>query len=336
MKKAIWVLGLFIGAASAAPLPPAVVGRIAIQGEARWDYLAVDSAAHRLYLAHGTRTEVIDTASNTVVGGISGTNGVHGVAIANDLGLGFTSNGRDDTVTVFELRSLKVVQTIKVGGNPDAIVYEPRSRRVVTFNGRSHDATVIDAKRGEVVGTIDIGGKPEFAQVGGNGDIYVNVEDTHELAVVDPASVKLLRRHPLFPCESPTGLAIDGRQRLYSVCENDMMVVSASDGTRLAQVPIGAGADGVVWLDGFAYSANGADGTISVVRAGASGPIESAGTWATAKGARTIAADPLTRRVYLPAAAPEPTDATRAAPARPAWQADSLYILVLALAPGPR
>jgi DNA-binding beta-propeller fold protein YncE len=279
-----------------------IVDRIAIGGEARWDYLTVDSANHRLFVAHGDRTEVIDTVSDQRVGRIENTPGVHGIAIAGDLGLGFISNGKDDSVTVFDLASLESKARIKVGANPDAIVYLAASHRVVTFNGRSHDATVIDAQKLAVVGTVGVGGKPEYAQPGLNGEVYFNVEDTNELLVLDTATLKIVRRHSLAPCEGPSGLAVDSRRRFYSVCENKMMLVSADDGRRLAQVPIGAGSDGVAWMDDVAYSANGADGTITAVRTGGQGGMEAFATTASAAGARTIAADPATHRLYLPTA----------------------------------
>lgn len=302
MNKNILLPFAFSLVAAAATAAPAyhLSSTIPIGGEARWDYVYVDSEQHRLYVSHGMQTEIIDTRTDKIVGTIHGTAGVHGIAVAGDLGLGYTSNGKDDSVTVFDLASLKTRNTIKVGGNPDAIIYVAQSRRVVTFNGRSKDATVIDAKTGDVLGTVAIGGKPEFAQVDKSGDIYFNIEDSAELAVLDPAALKLTHRYPLKPCESPTGLAIDEQQRLYSVCDNKMMVVTAHDGKAIAQVPIGSGPDGVAWLDGYAYSANGADGTISVVGAGADGKFQNLSTIAAAAGARTIAADPASHKLYLP------------------------------------
>jgi len=310
MKKLVACLFSLPVLAAPALAAPAykVSSTIAIGGEARWDYLYADSEQHRLYVSHGTQTEVLDTQTDKIVGTITDTAGVHGIAVANDLGLGFTSNGKDDTITMFDLSSLKTSKTVKVGSNPDAIVYAASSHRVVTFNGRSKDATVVDAKTGTVLGTVPIGGKPEFAQVDPAGIVYFNVEDSAELAVLDPSTLKLTHRYPLKPCESPTGLAIDGQQRLYSVCENKTMIVSAPDGKTLAQVPIGSGPDGVAWLDGYAYSANGADGTISVVGTTADGKFQTLSTIATAIGARTIAADPVTHKLYLPSADFKPAE----------------------------
>lgn len=313
------------GAMAATAASPAykLTHSIAVGGEARWDYLTIDSAAHRLYVSHGTQTEVIDTQSEKVVGTIADTAGVHGIAIAGDLGLGYTSNGKSDSVTVFDLATLKVRSTIKVGTNPDAIVYT--NGRVITFNGRSKDATVIDAKTGTVLGTVPVGGKPEFAQVGRDGMVYFNIEDTSELAVLDPADLELERRRPLKPCDSPTGLAIDEQQRLYSVCDNKMMIVSDTKGKRVAQVAIGSGPDGVAWLDGMAFSANGADGNVTAAVENAPGKYQVAATIPTAAGARTIAADPATHKLYLPAADYKPGQAGEKRQGVP----DTFRILVL-------
>lgn len=295
------LMALSLGAL-AAPPSYKVIDKIAIGGEGRWDFVYVDSGQHRLYVSHGGQTEVIDTRTNRLVGTIAGTPGVHGIAVANDLGLGFTSNGRDNSVTVFDLNSLKPRATIKVGDNPDAILYDPATQRVITFNGRSKDATIVDAKRGQVIGTVAIGGKPEVADIGQDGAIYFNIEDTNEVAVLDAQAVKLTQRHSIKPCESPTGLAVDTRHRLYSVCDNNLLVVSSPEGKLLGQAPIGSGPDGVVWLDGYAISSNGGDGTLSIVGESADGKFETVATVSTAVGARTIAADAATHKLYLPTA----------------------------------
>ncbi len=301
------------------------VARIQIGGEARWDYLTIDSAAHRLYVSHATQTEVIDTQTNKLVGTIADTAGVHGIAIADDLGLGFISDGKADTVTVFELASLKTRSTIHVGSNPDAILYDPASRRLMTFNGKSRDVTLIDAAQGTVIAMIAAGGKPEFAQLGADGHVWFNVEDTNEMAELDPVQGKIVRRVALAPCDSPSGLAVDDRHRHYAVCENKQMVIVAPDGKVLGRSPIGAGADGVAWMDGAAWSANGRDGTISVVHETAPGRFKTTETIPTAAGARTIAADPATHRLYLPTADLQPATAG----SRPVGVPGSFYILVL-------
>ena len=323
-RLACWLLALPL-AAHAAPPSLKEVDRIHIGGAARWDYVSLDSANHRLYVAHATQVEVIDTQTDKLVGTIPDTPGVHGVAIAADLGLGFISDGKADRVTVFELATLKTRASIAVGKDPDTILYDPASHRVMTFNGHSHDVSVIDAVHGTVVGTVAAGGKPEYAQPGEGGLVWFNVEDTNEMAVLDPAQGRIVRRVALAPCEGPSGLAVDDRQRHYAVCENRQMAVVASDGKVIGGAPIGAGPDGVAWMDGAVFSANGRDGTISVVRETAPGRFETTETIATAAGARTIAADPATHRLYLPAADLQPA----VAGARRAGVPDTFYVLVL-------
>ena len=184
-----------------------------------------------------------------------------------DLGKGFTSDGGDNDVTVFDLKTLMVTGKIKTGQNPDAIIYEPVSHRVFTFNGRSADATAIDAKTGEVItASIPVGGKPEFAQIDGKGHIYANIEDKNEIIEVNAKDALVTKRYSIAPCDSPSGLVIDPKGRLYSVCENKLMIVSdPASGKVLATVPVGAGDDGVAFDDGYAFAANGADGTVTMV-----------------------------------------------------------------------
>ena len=322
-RFAPWLLVLPLVAQAASPSLKEV-DRIRIGGEPRWDYLTVDSAAHRLYVSHGTQTEVIDTQTDQRVGTIADTPGVHGIAIAADLGLGFISDGRSDMVTVFELATLKTRPGIAVGRNPDAILYDAASHRVLTFNGKSEDVTVIDAATGKVVATVPVGGKPEFAQPGEGGLVWFNVEDTNEMAVLDPANARIVKRIKLAPCASPSGLAVDDRQRHYAVCDNGQMAIVANDGAVVARPTIGAGPDGVAWMDGAAFSANGADGTISVVHETAPGRFATTETIPSAAGARTIAADPRTHRLYLPTAELKPAVEGQ----RRAGVPDSFYILV--------
>jgi YVTN family beta-propeller protein len=295
---------LAASAAFAAPPTYKVVGKIKIGGGGRWDYSYVDTANHRLYVAHGTQTEVIDTATDKLIGTIPGTNGVHGIAIAADLGRGFTSDGGDNDVTVFDLKTLKVLSKVKTGQNPDAIIYEPVSHRVFTFNGRSADSTAIDAKTGDVItASIPVGGKPEFAQIDGKGHIFANIENKNEIIDVDAKNALVAKRYSIAPCDSPSGLAIDPKGRLYSVCENKLMVVSdPASGKVLATVPIGAGTDGDAFDDGYAFSANGGDGTITMVGETSPGKFEAVATIQTQRSARTIAADQKAHKLYLPAA----------------------------------
>jgi len=329
--------GRALGADAPAPAGSyGVVARYEIGGAGGWDYLSVDEKRHRLYVSRGDHVQVLDTLSGKVVGDLPGTAGVHGIAIAGDLGLGFTSNGRAGSVTVFDLDTLAVVDTVKVTGeNPDAILYEPFSKRVLTFNGRSANVTAIDAKTRKVVGTLAVSGKPEFAVSDERGRAFVNIEDKNTLAVIDMASFSVSKEWPLGSCDSPTGLAIDrGRNRLFSVCGNrKMIVVDAASGKVVQELPIGDGVDGVEFDSrlGLAFSANG-EGTLTVVKGDDAGRFSVAETVATQKRARTIALDSSTHRLYLPTAsfgpAPAPS-ATQANPRAPMLP-DSFVILVLA------
>ena len=313
-------------AVSAASPSVKEIDKIRIGGVARWDYLSLDSAQHRLYVSHSTATEVIDTSTNSLIGTIGDTPGVHGIAIAQSLGVGFVSDGAIDAVTVFDLASLKTLAKIKVGQNPDAILFDPASRRVMTFNGKSHDVTIIDAEARTVVATVPVGGKPEFAQMDTVGHAWFNLDESNEIAVLDPRLGKVIHRTSLTSCDGPSGLTIDDEQRLYAVCDNKRMVVVSPEGKVLGDAAIGAGADGVAWLDGAVYSANGDDGTISVVRETTANHFEVVETFGTAVGARTIAADPLTRRLYLPASSRlQPVGAAK----RRIGVDGSFYVLVL-------
>jgi DNA-binding beta-propeller fold protein YncE len=283
-----------------------VVKRISLPGEGGWDYLTVDTAAHRLYVSRGTHVAVVDLDKDSIVGDIPNTLGVHGIALIRDLGRGFTSNGRDSTVTVFDLKTLAPVTVIKVTGrNPDAIAYEPVSQRVFTFNGGSGTTTAIDPRTGAVVGTADLAGRPEFAVADGQGRIFVNIEDKSELLALDARTLAVQKRWSLAPCAEPSGLAIDRAQRrLFSVCDNGVMVVSDADSGRvLAKLPIGAGVDGAAFdpATHLAFSSNG-EGTLTVVREQSPDSFSVVATVPTQRGGRTVALDERTHRVYTVAA----------------------------------
>jgi YVTN family beta-propeller protein len=319
-------------AAFAAPPTYKVVSKIKIPGGTRWDYAYLDSANHRLYVSHGTQTEVIDTSSDKLIGTIPDTKGVHGIAIAADLNRGFTSDGGDNDVTVFDLKTLKVISKVKTGQNPDAIIYEPVTHRVFTFNGRSSDSTAIDAKTGDVItASIPVGGKPEFAQVDGKGHVFANIEDKNEIIEIDAKNALVSRRYSIAPCDEPSGLAIDPKGRLYSVCNNKLMIVSdAASGKVLASPAIGPGTDGVAFDDGYAFSANGGDGTITMVGETSPGKFEPVATIPTMRGARTIAADQKAHKLYLPAAEYGPaTEGKDGKKGRPQPVPDSFQIVVV-------
>lgn len=287
--------------------PPAykVVGHIKVGGTGGWDYVYVDSANHRLYVSHATQTEVIDTTTDKVIATIPGTNGVHGIAIADDLGKGFTSDGADNAVTVFDIKTSKVLgEKIKTGTNPDSIVYEPVTHRVFTFNGRSSDSTAIDAKTNSVVtASIPLNGKPEFSQADGKGNVYANIENKNEIVVLDAKNALVSKRYSIAPCDSPSGLTISPKAILFSVCDNKMAIVSdPSQGKVLAMPMIGARPDGVAFDDGYAFSANGGDGNISMIGEVSPGKYDTVATIATMPGARTIGSDQKAHKLYLPVA----------------------------------
>ncbi|HJZ76358.1 MAG TPA: YncE family protein [Vicinamibacterales bacterium] len=296
-------------AVSAAATGYHVVGEIQVGGEGGWDYLTVDSAARRLYVSHATHVAVIDLDANKVVGDIPDTPGVHGIAIAPELNKGFISNGRGNTVTIFDLKTLKTAGTAATGENPDSIRYDAGSGRVFAFNGRSKSATAIDAKSGAVAATIPLPGKPEFSVADGKGHVYVNLEDTNEIVEIDAAKAAVNKKYSLSPCDGPSGLAIDTKnRRLISVCSNRVMAISDPDAGKVVATPaIGAGSDGAAFDPGtgFAFSSNG-DGTLTIVQ-------QSGGKWdvleniATERGARTIAVDEKTHKVYLPTAKTAPS-----------------------------
>jgi YVTN family beta-propeller protein len=275
-------------------------------GDGGWDYLTADSDGHRLFIARATRVMVIDTASGKQIGEIPETMGVHGVALDQEIGRGFTSNGREDTVSVFDLKSLKVEKKIKVGSGPDAILYEPFSKRVFTFNAKSHDATAIDASKGEVVGKIELGGKPEFSATDEKGTVFVNIEDTSELVAFDPQKLTVKSRWKLADCEEPTGLAIDRKnRRLFAGCGGNkkMAIVDADSGKVVASPAIGEGCDATSFdADrGFAFASAG-DGTITVIKEESRDKFSVVQTVSTQKSARTMTLDAKTHQLFTVAA----------------------------------
>ena len=327
------IVSLLVGVAALAPVVFAattgyhLLGDIKVGGEGGWDYLTVDTAARRLYVSHATHVAVIDIDAGKVVGDIPDTPGVHGIAIAPELNRGFVSNGRSNNVTIFDLETLESVGQAPTGENPDSIRYDAVSGRVFTFNGRSKNSTAIDAKSGAVAGTIALPGKPEFAIADGKGKIYVNIEDTNEMVEIDTAKATVTKKYSLSPCQEPSGLAFDAKNRkLFSVCANRLMAISDPDTGKVVATPaIGAGSDGAAFDagTGYAFSSNG-DGTLTVVQ-------QTAGKWdvleniATERGARTIAVDEKSHRIYLPTAKTAPA----AAGARPTYLPDTFKILIV-------
>ena len=311
----------FVAACASARQTPSAPGyhvakMIVVGQEGGWDYLLADPPSHRVFVSHGTRVVVLDTKRDSVVGEIAPTPGVHGIALARDLNRGFISNGRDTSVTIFDLGSLAVLSVVKVTGrNPDAIVYDQLSHHVFTFNGGTADATVLDAATGTVAGTIPLGGKPEMGVSDGHGRMFVNIEDTGEIATINTSTLAVESRWSIKPCEEPTGLALDSRNhRLFAVCGNALMaVVNTDKGNVVTTVPIGNGVDaaGFDAERGLVFASNGADGTLSIIRQDSPDTYRVVQTLKTERGARTMTLDPTTHRIYLSTAqfgpTPEPT-----------------------------
>lgn len=305
------------------PLPPSAppVQRHVIGGPGGWDFVTFDSGRQRVFITRGDRVQVWDVKAKAVVSEIAGTGGVHGVALAQELNRGFTSNGRANSVSVFGLDDLRISATIAIpGDNPDAILYVPAVKRVLAFNGRSKDVTVIDAVSLTVLATVPLGGKPEVAVADIEGRVFVNIEDTGEIVALDSSGTVVEKRWPLKPCEGPTGLAIDvAHQRLFAVCANHtMVVVDASSGRVVSRLPIGGEPDGVEFdpLSGRAFSANG-DGTLTVVSEEDPEHFSVARTIVTQPRARTLTLDPASHLLYLVTASFGPTPPSTAEQPRP-------------------
>lgn len=312
-----------------------ILNRFSPGGEGGWDLLALDPGAHRLYVSRSTRVQVLDVNSGKLVGEIPDTPGVHGIALAPELGRGYTSNGRDSSVTVFDLRTLATLAKIHLDArNPDVILYEPESKRVFCFNGGSDNAVAIDAAAGRVEGSIALGGRPELAVADGRGRVFVNLEDSSAVVSFDARTLVLGERWPLAPGEEPTGLALDPvHRRLFAGCSNQRMVILDADSGRLiTNLPIGKGVDGVAFDPGrrLAFSSNG-EGTLTVVHEDSPSRFSLVGDAPTQARARTLALDPKTHRIYLPTATfGEPPAATAENPhPRPPMIPGSFVILVL-------
>jgi DNA-binding beta-propeller fold protein YncE len=309
--RMLGLVGLVVGlsawtqGAPAAEMVYRQAQEIPIGGEGGWDYLSVDSAHHRLYVSHSTKVVVVDLLKNAVVGEIAPTPGVHGIAIAPDLGRAFVSNGQEGTAAIVDLSNLQVLSRVKTGANPDAILYEPVHHEVYAFNGRGKSATVFDARSGEVRTTIPLGGKPEFAVFDqAAGRIYVNIEDASTLVSIDPAKRAVVATWPIAPGEEASGLALDpARHRLFVGCSNRLMLmVDAAKGRVVASVPIGPGVDANAFDPGTGLAfASSSDGTLTVARVEGD-KLAVAQSLATPLRSRTMTLDPATHRLYVAAA----------------------------------
>jgi DNA-binding beta-propeller fold protein YncE len=271
-------------------------------GDGGWDYLTIDIASRRVYISRATHVMVIDVDTGKSVGDIPDTPGVHGIALAPELGRGFVSNGREGTVTIFDLQSLKLIQKVQAGENPDCILYDPATKRVFAFNGKSHDATAIDAAKGTVVGTIKLEGKPEFAASDGRGGVFVNIEDRSQIDAIDPKQLEVKARWPLAPCEEPSGLAIDRKNhRLFAGCDNKMMAVVDTDSGKVIATPaIGDGVDANGFDPGTSLAfASCGEGVLTVVKEESPTKFTVVANVPTQSGARTMALDEKTHNVVV-------------------------------------
>jgi YVTN family beta-propeller protein len=314
--------------------PYKFLNEIPIGGEGGWDILTIDSAASRLYLSHATKVVVVDLNKNTVVGEIADTPGVHAFIPVPELQRGFSSNGKESKSSVVDLKTLSTTSKIDTGANPDAIAYETQSGEVYIFNHTGNSVTVIDAKQAKIIATIPLGGSPEFAVADGStGRVYCNIEDKNEVAVIDAAKHEVIARWPLAPGEEPTGIALDAaHHRLFATCHNKMLaMLDTETGKVIATVPIGAGVDGCAFDEArqLAFASCG-EGTTTIAKEETPDKLTVVQTLKTERGARTMATDPKTHRIYLPSAQfqPPPSPSPGASPSRPTIVPNTLKLLV--------
>jgi len=313
---------------------------IRIGGEGGWDYVTIDATARRLYLSHATKVVVVDLTKNAVIGEIPDTPGVHGFVAVPELQRGFSTNGKEAKVSVVDLSTLKTISKIETGANPDALIYEARRGELYVFNHTGNSATVIDAKAAKVISTIPLDGNPEFAAADADR-VYCNIEDKSEIEVIDTSKHEVVARWPLAPGEEPTGMALDAaHHRLFAGCHNKLMaMLDTETGKVVTTVPIGAGVDACVFEDAtqFAFASCG-DGTTTIAKEETPQKLTVVQTLKTERGARTMALDPETHRIYLPTAEfhPAPSPAPGASPARPTIVPNTLKLLVYGPTESPK
>jgi len=279
-----------------------VTKKITIPGQGGWDYLTVDDAARRLYVSHETQVEVLDVDSGTIVGKIANTPGVHGIALAPELGRGFVSDGQSSTVTVFDLKTLKSISEVPVGKKPDAIIYDPATSRVFAFNGGSNSVSVISAADAKVVGTIDLGGGPEFAVADGTGYVFNNLEDASQVVKIDSRKMTIEKRWPTAPCQSPSSLALDRtNRRLFIGCRSRVMaVMNADTGQVITTLPIGDHVDATAFdpESRLIFNSNG-EGTVTVIQQENPDKYSVLQNVKTLPRAKTMALDTKTHQLFL-------------------------------------
>lgn len=282
-----------------------ITKKILLPGQGSWDYLTIDESARRLYVTHGTQVEVLDVDSGAIVGKIDNLHGIHGIAIAPELGRGFVTNGQTSSVTVFDLKTLKSIQEVPTGKKPDAIIYDPATFRVFTFNGDGNSATAIEAETGKVAGTVDLGGGPEFAAADGNGFVFNNLEDQGLVVKIVAQKLIVEQRWPTAPCQSPSSMAIDrANRRLFLGCRSKVMaVLNADNGKVITTLPIGDHVDATAYDPSthLIFNSNG-EGTITVIRQDDPDAYTVIDTIKTLPHAKTMALDTKTHRLFLSAA----------------------------------
>jgi len=339
MKNFVWVtlLGaVFLNAGMKVDAAPSyhVTSTVPLPGDGGWDTLTCDPVTRRLYISHSTQTQVMDIDHLQLVGAIPNTNGVHGIALAPELGRGFISDGKDNQVTLFDLKTLQPAGTVKTGENPDVVLYDPATQRVFAFNGRSHSATLFNGKTGEILNALPLDGKPEFAVADGHGSVFVNIEDKSQMVKINSRAMAVEQRWVLSPCEEPTGLALDPvTKRLFAACGNKMLVVvDAIHGNLIAHLPIGQHADGAIFdpQTKLLFVPSG-DGTTTVIQEDAPDKYHVVQTIPTQQGARTIALDQATHRLFLPDAklGPPPAPTPQQPHPRPSIVPGTFMILVV-------
>jgi DNA-binding beta-propeller fold protein YncE len=317
IRPAVLLVIFAAAALGAEPTDYHILQTIPVPGDGSWDYVTVDAAARRVYVSHSAKVDVLDADTGAVVGTIADTPGVHGIAVAADLGRGFTSNGRANTVTVFDLKSLKPLATVPTGKNPDAIIYDEATHRVFAFNGGSESATVIDAADAKVAGTITLGGQPEFPAADGSGHVFVNLEDKDEVLRLDAKHLKVLDRWPTKPASAPCSMAIDpANHRLFVGCRSkSLLVMDSETGKVVATLPIGERVDAGAFDAGSkSILCSCGDGTVAVVRQDSPDNYTAVETIKTRPGSKTMALDPKTHKLFIPAAEFKPPAGGRGRP----------------------
>jgi DNA-binding beta-propeller fold protein YncE len=330
----LWIIVLSLAALCLATDAPGfrLTKRYAVPGDGGFDYIVFDGSSNRLYVSHGTQVDVLDAASGKVLGKVEDTPGVHGIAIVPTLHRGFTTNGRNATVSVFDTDTFKTLKTISVPEDPDFVFYDSQDKRVMVCHGDAAAITAIDPAKGEVIGKIDLGGGAEAAALDGKGTGYVNLEEAGMVASFDPLALTVKQKWPITGCERPTGMAIDvSTSRLFIGCRSKVLaVMDADSGKVITTLPIGERVDAVTFdADNKLIFASNGDGTVSVIRQRSPNEYESVGDIQTQRSAKTMAFDPKTKRLFLSAAEMESVPSENGQRARERRKPGTFVVLVV-------